>query len=38
MRRALRALDAHSCQSSPRQDKREEKKRLGRDETKAKAA
>lgn len=38
VRRALRELDAHSAESSPRQDKREEKKRLGRDETKAKAA
>lgn len=38
MRIALRELDAASGQGSRKQDKREEKKRLGRDKTKAEAA
>ncbi|MBX9645547.1 MAG: site-specific integrase [Xanthobacteraceae bacterium] len=38
VRRALRELDASSAQDGPRRDKREEKKRLGRDKVKAEAA
>jgi hypothetical protein len=37
VRRALRELDASSTQGGPRRDKREEKKRLGRDKVKAEA-
>lgn len=37
VRRALRALDAVAGEGSRRQDKREEKKRLGRDKAKAEA-
>jgi integrase len=37
VRRALRDLDAASAEGSRRQDKREEKKRLGRDQAKAEA-
>ncbi|WLA83215.1 tyrosine-type recombinase/integrase [Bradyrhizobium elkanii] len=38
VRRALRELDASSAKGSPQQDKREEKKRLGRDKDQAEAA
>jgi hypothetical protein len=38
VRRALRQLDAAAGPGSPRQDKREEKKRLGKDQVKAQVA
>jgi hypothetical protein len=38
VRKALRELDATSAEGTPRRDKREEKKRLGRDKAKAEAA